>query len=100
MSKDMSNLASKFSRAKKLTASSPSALRAPHLPMSCLARDQDTPEGLTKGSLTTDPKEIDQILVRTWAQIFRGNGDDIDNIAYEFMKNMIHTLSTLSRNGK
>ena len=55
-------------------------------PMSCLARDQNTPEGLTKGSLTTDPKEIDQILVRTWAQIFRGNGDEIEKIADDFMK--------------
>ena len=68
--------------------------------MSCLARDQDTPEGLTKGSLTTDPKEIDQILVRTWAQIFRGNGDEFEKIADDFMKNMIRTLSMLSRNGK
>ena len=53
--------------------------------MVCLERDQANGEGKAKGTLTSDPKEINEILVRTWNQVYRGNGDDTEAIANQFI---------------
>ena len=51
--------------------------------MVCLERDQADGEGRAKG---TFPKEINEILVRTWEQVYRGNGNDTEAIASQFME--------------
>ena len=54
-------------------------------PMACLERDQPGADAKPKGSLTSDPDEINDILVRTWNQVYRGNGEDTEAIANDFM---------------
>ena len=68
--------------------------------MVCLERDQANAEGKTKGSLTSDPKEINDILVRTWNQVYRGNGDDTEATANQFMdKYHRHTMRSHGKSG-
>ena len=54
--------------------------------MVCLERDQADGDAMPKGTLTSDPEEINNILVRTWNQVYRGNGNDTEEIAKDFIE--------------
>jgi ribonuclease HI len=56
-------------------------------PMTCLKRGQDMGVGKPKGSFTSDPEEIDQILRKAWAAITDGNVCDTRGSAHMFWEN-------------
>ena len=61
------------------------ALRAKQpAPMSSLARQKDSGEGKPKGSITTNPLEIDEILHEVWDPITHGNCSDPELAATSF----------------
>ena len=48
-------------------------------------RDKVGPNGQAIGSITTDPREVDQIATRAWQTIYNGNFDDLKGAANAFM---------------
>ena len=58
----------------------------PARPLTALQRDQDGPNGQTKGSITCDPHEVDAIARRAWQQIYDGNYLNSNQLIHNFFR--------------
>ena len=59
-------------------------------PMSCLRKPPE--EGKAKGAFTTDPQEINDILIKAWNEITHGNPADLKKAAKLFMSKHWDTI--------
>ena len=73
------------SRSKGIKAMSNAINPAPARPLMYTKRDKVGPNGQAIGSITTDPREVDQIATRAWQKIYNGNFDDLKGAANAFM---------------
>ena len=55
-------------------------------PIMYLKRDREGIEGQSVGTYTTDPKEIDGIVMRAWKKIYEGTKDNVHKAAELFIK--------------
>lgn len=54
-------------------------------PLTCLRRTTQGPDGEAIGSYTMNPKELDQMVIDAWAEIYKGNAEDHDQLVQDFL---------------
>ena len=55
-------------------------------PMIALKRRKPGPRGQRKGTVTTKPKEIDEVIQQAYGEIYKGNVEDVPKMVKDYLK--------------